>query len=64
MQGQWEDPETGLYYNRFRYYDPACGRYISPDPIGLLGDINFYTYAPSTTGWTDPYGLTKTARYL
>jgi RHS repeat-associated protein len=37
-QGQYEDRETGLYYNRFRYYDPEAGQYISQDPIGLLGD--------------------------
>ena len=36
-QGQYEDVETGLYYNRFRYYDPEAGQYISPDPIGLAG---------------------------
>ena len=34
-QGQYEDAETGLYYNRFRYYDPNVGSYISQDPIGL-----------------------------
>jgi RHS repeat-associated protein len=48
-----------LFYNRFRYYDPACGRFISPDPVGLLGGANIYAYAPSTTGWIDPYGLDK-----
>ena len=36
-QGQYEDSETGLYYNRFRYYDPSTGAYISQDPIGLAG---------------------------
>jgi RHS repeat-associated protein len=46
-----------LFYNRFRYYDPAVGRYISPDPIGLLGGANAYGYTPSTTGAIDPYGL-------
>ena len=35
FQGQYEDEETGLYYNRFRYYDPNTGSYISQDPIGL-----------------------------
>ncbi|WP_194298502.1 RHS repeat domain-containing protein [Capnocytophaga canimorsus] len=34
--GQYEDVETGLYYNRFRYYDPNSGLYVSQDPIGLL----------------------------
>ena len=37
-QGQYEDAETGLYYNRFRYYDPNAGSYISQNPIGLLVD--------------------------
>ncbi|SUB89296.1 Cell wall-associated polypeptide CWBP200 [Porphyromonas macacae] len=42
-QGQYEDEETGLYYNRFRYYDPNAGNYISQDPIGLEGDLlNLY----------------------
>ena len=36
-QGQYEDVETGLYYNRFRYYEPNIGTYISQDPIGLVG---------------------------
>jgi RHS repeat-associated protein len=47
-----------LFYNRYRYYDPAVGRYISPDPIGLGGGINFYNYGRNTVGWVDPYGLT------
>ena len=36
--GQYEDDETGLYYNRFRYYDPNTGAYISQDPIKLAGN--------------------------
>ena len=36
--GQYEDEETGLYYNRFRYYDPSTGGYISQDPIELAGN--------------------------
>jgi RHS repeat-associated protein len=36
-QGQYHDIETGLYYNRFRYYDPEMGQYTQPDPIGLEG---------------------------
>lgn len=59
FQGQYEDEETGLYYNRHRYYDPDQARYITPDPIGLLGGLNSYQYAPNTTGWIDPLGLTK-----
>ena len=59
LQGQWHDPETGLHYNRFRYYDPGLGRYISPDPVSLLGGANVYGYAPNTTGWVDPWGLSN-----
>ncbi|WP_269767151.1 RHS repeat domain-containing protein, partial [Burkholderia ubonensis] len=59
FQGQYHDDETGLHYNRHRYYDPNCGRFISKDPIGLAGGINVYQYAPNTTGWVDPLGLTK-----
>ena len=36
--GQYEDDETRLYYNRFRYYDPRIGNYICQDPIGLMGN--------------------------
>jgi len=42
--GQYYDPETGLHYNYFRYYNPQNGRYITPDPIGLEGGINLFTY--------------------
>jgi RHS repeat-associated protein len=57
-QGQWYDSESGLFYNRFRYYDAVAGRYISPDPEGLGGGLSAYAYPPNTTGWIDPYGLT------
>mgnify|MGYP000847265526 FL=1 len=57
-QGQYEDAETGLYYNRFRYYDPNAGSYISQDPIGLVGgNPTLYGYAQDTNGWIDPLGL-------
>ncbi|MEX6313483.1 RHS repeat-associated core domain-containing protein [Providencia manganoxydans] len=55
--GQFEDNETGLYYNRFRYYDKDSGQYISPDPIGLLGGFNPYGYVHDPVGWVDPFGL-------
>jgi RHS repeat-associated protein len=57
FQGQHEDAETGLFYNRFRYYDPGTGLYISPDPIGLGGGLRPFGYAPNPTGWVDPLGL-------
>ena len=57
FQGQYHDIETGLHYNRHRYYDPNCGQFISQDPIGLLGGLNNYQYVPNPTGWIDPLGL-------
>jgi RHS repeat-associated protein len=61
FQGQYEDTETGLFYNRHRYYDPDTGRYLSQDPIGFAGgDNNFYRYAPNPFAWIDPLGLTGT----
>ncbi|AUX27693.1 uncharacterized protein SOCEGT47_082910 [Sorangium cellulosum] len=57
--GQYEDPETGLCYNRFRYYDPEVGRFVSSDPIGLDGDINAFAYTNNAIGWADPLGLYK-----
>ena len=59
FQGQYEDEETGLFYNRHRYYDPDAARYLTQDPIGLLGGLNGYAYAPNPTGWVDPRGLAK-----
>lgn len=59
FQGQYLDAETGLHYNRFRYYDPAVGRFTTQDPIGLMGGENLYQYAPNPTGWVDPLGLSK-----
>ena len=58
-QGQYFDAETGLHYNRFRYYDPDAGRFVSQDPIGLAGGVNLYQYAPNPLSWIDPLGLTK-----
>jgi len=57
FQGQWHDEESGLYYNRHRYYDPQQGRYISQDPIGLKGGGNLYGYVGNPTGMVDPLGL-------
>ena len=57
FQGQSFDTETGLHYNRFRYFDPDLGMFISRDPIGLMGGSNVFQYAPNPTGWVDPFGL-------
>jgi RHS repeat-associated protein len=57
FQGQYFDVETGLHYNRHRYYDPEIGRYLTPDPIKLAGGLNQYQYTPNPTGWVDPLGL-------
>jgi RHS repeat-associated protein len=57
--GQYEDEETGLYYNRFRYYDPSIGRYISQDPIRLLGGRAQYSYPGAPFSRVDPFGLMK-----
>ena len=58
-QGQYEDEETGLYYNRYRYYDPNTGTYISQDPIGLQGGMQLYAYVHDSNSWIDPLGLRK-----
>ncbi|WP_437978989.1 RHS repeat-associated core domain-containing protein [Sorangium sp. So ce295] len=58
FRGQYADEETGLFYNRHRYYDPKLGRYISPDPIGLEGGLNPFAYAANCpTSAVDPDGL-------
>jgi RHS repeat-associated protein len=57
--GQYEDEETGLSYNRFRYYDPATGRFVSQDPVGLEGGLNAYRYVIDPLSWVDPLGLTE-----
>ncbi|WP_414464730.1 RHS repeat-associated core domain-containing protein, partial [Klebsiella aerogenes] len=59
FQGQYFDAETGLHYNRHRYYDPEISGFISQDPIGLAGGLNVYQYAPNPLGWVDPWGLAK-----
>ena len=56
--GQYEVDETRLYYNRFRYYDPRIGNYISQDPIRLMGNNpTLYGYVGDCNKWTDMFGL-------
>ncbi|MEK8020958.1 MAG: RHS repeat-associated core domain-containing protein [Candidatus Parabeggiatoa sp.] len=50
FQGLYFDAETGLHYNRFRYYEPDAGRFIHQDPIGLKGGINNYYFLIQSTG--------------
>ncbi|MBA1732333.1 RHS element protein, partial [Escherichia coli] len=57
LPGQQYDEESGLYYNRHRYYDPLKGRYITQDPIGLKGGWNFYQYPLNPISEIDPQGL-------
>ena len=57
-QGQYYDEEIGLAYNRFRYYSPESGTYISQDPIGLAGNNpNFYGYTFDSNTEVDVWGL-------
>jgi len=59
--GQYYDAETGLYYNRFRYYDPQIGRYVSADPIGQEDEVNVFQYAlDNPLNYFDPLGLRTT----
>jgi RHS repeat-associated protein len=59
FQGQYFDAETGLHYNRFRYYDALSAAYISQDPIGLVAGESLYCYAPAPQAWIDPCGLAR-----
>jgi RHS repeat-associated protein len=56
-QGQLFDDETGLSYNRFRYYEADSGRFVSPDPIGLAGSLNTYAFGINPKSWIDALGL-------
>jgi len=58
--GHYHDPETGLHYNRFRYYSPELGRYLQSDPVGIGGGLNLYAYVPNPLTQVDVRGLTCT----
>jgi RHS repeat-associated protein len=57
FQGQYEDEETGLCHNRYRYYDPETGRFISADPLGLGGGLNAFARGTRPTLDIDALGL-------
>lgn len=61
--GQYFDAETGLHQNWFRDYDPSIGRYLQPDPLGILeGDRNSYAYVDNDPiNFTDPEGMKRRA---
>ncbi|AZL73602.1 RHS repeat-associated core domain-containing protein [Pseudomonas oryziphila] len=59
FQGQYHDHETGLHYNRYRYFDFQLGRFISSDPIKYSGGLNLFVYSPNPISWIDPLGLSK-----
>uniref|UniRef100_UPI003906475E RHS repeat-associated core domain-containing protein n=1 Tax=Pseudomonas sp. KCJK8670 TaxID=3344558 RepID=UPI003906475E len=60
FQGQYHDHETGLHYNRYRYYDPRVGRFVSQDPISYFGGLNLYAYTLNPLHWVDALGLAPT----
>ncbi|UQA57126.1 RHS repeat-associated core domain-containing protein [Polyangium aurulentum] len=56
--GHYFDPETGLHYNRYRYYDPTLGRYLQSDPLGYAGsEVNLYAYPANPLVQVDVLGL-------
>ena len=59
FQGQYYDHETELAYNRFRYYAPELGRYISEDPIRFASrTLALHNYVEDSNSWLDVLGLT------
>ena len=60
LPGQYFDKETNLAYNLFRDYDPAIGRYLQSDLVGLEGGLNTYAYVDSEpVSYVDDDGLAK-----
>jgi RHS repeat-associated protein len=62
-QGQYQDEETGLYYNRFRYYDAEVGNYLSQDPIRVRGGFVLYGYVKNVNFFVDALGLVETMHF-
>jgi RHS repeat-associated protein len=62
--GQYADAEAGKFYNQFRDYDQATGRYLQSDPLGLRAGFSTYSYvANGPLGLVDPLGLDPAHRY-
>ena len=57
--GHYFDIETGLHYNRFRYYDPVLGRFLQSDPSGVKSGVNLYAYSSNPLVEVDLDGLAK-----
>ncbi|MEQ1963126.1 AHH domain-containing protein [Xenorhabdus khoisanae] len=57
FSGQWLDEESGLVYNRHRYFSPVASVYLTPDPLGIQGGENLYAYVENPLSWIDPLGL-------
>ncbi|ECB1182872.1 sugar-binding protein, partial [Salmonella enterica subsp. enterica serovar Telelkebir] len=57
FMGQWQDEESGLWYNLHRYMDSRTGQYLSQDPLKLGGGLNTQSYVHDPVGWCDPLGL-------
>ena len=57
MRGQYSDQLTGLYDNFHRTYHPGLGSYMSPDPLGPVGEGDYYGYPRNPLRWNDPLGL-------
>lgn len=55
--GQYFDSETNLCYNRYRYYSPETGTYLSQDPIGIWGGYALYAYVRDVNKELDFLGL-------
>ena len=61
--GHYFDAETGLHYNRYRYYDPGLGRYLQSDPIGHRGSaVNLYAYCTNPLVQVDVLGLAHSGK--